>query len=139
MDYVMATTVPTSVLGGQANAVIGGLISQANSLGANFSAGDKIKLDVLIKGTFDKPKITPSFGGSAGGASPTENLKAAAEAEFNKQKNELEKKAREEADKLKKQAEDRAKIEADKLAKEAEKRAKKEAGNLLNGLFGKPK
>ena len=139
MDYVISTEVPTSVLGGQANAVIGGLISQANSLGANFSAGDKIKLDVLIKGTFDKPKITPSFGGSAGGASPTENLKAAAEAEFNKQKDELEKKAREEAAELQKQAEDRARIEVDNLAKEAEKRAKKEAGNLLNGLFGKPK
>ncbi|MGK0383716.1 MAG: hypothetical protein ACJAVL_000448 [Bacteroidia bacterium] len=139
MDYVMVTTVPTSVLGGQANAVIGGLISQANSLGANFSAGDKIKLDILIKGTFDKPKITPSFGGSAGGASPTENLKAAAEAEFNKQKDELEKKAREEADKLKKQAEDRARAEAEKLRKQAEKAAKDKAGDALKGLFGRPK
>ena len=139
MDYVMATTVPTSVLGGQANAVIGGLISQANSLGANFSAGDKIKLDILIKGTFDKPKITPSFGGSAGGVSPTENLKAAAEAEFNKQKDELEKKAREEADKLKKQAEDRARAEAEKLRKQAEKEAKDKAGDALKGLFGRPK
>ena len=139
MDYVMATTVPTAALGGQANAVIGGLVSQANKLGANFSAGDKIKLDILIKGTFDKPKITPSFGGSAGGATPTENLKAAAEAEFNKQKEELEKKAREEADKLKKQAEDRAKTEAEKLRKQAEKAAKDKAGDALKGLFGKPK
>ena len=139
MDYVMATTVPTAALGGQANAVIGGLVSQANKLGANFSAGDKIKLDILIKGTFDKPKITPSFGGSAGGATPTENLKAAAEAEFNKQKEELEKKAREEADKLKKQAEDRAKAEAEKLRKQAEKAAKDKAGDALKGLFGKPK
>jgi uncharacterized protein involved in outer membrane biogenesis len=139
MDYVMGTEVPTSLLGSQANAVIGGLMSQANKLGGNFSAGDKIKLDILIKGTFDKPKITPSFGGSAGGASPTENLKAAAEAEFNKQKDELEKKAREEVDKLKKQAEERAKAEAEKLRKQAEKAAKDKAGDALKGLFGRPK
>ncbi|MGB1317810.1 MAG: AsmA-like C-terminal region-containing protein, partial [Flavobacteriales bacterium] len=139
MDYVMATEVPTAALGSQANAVIGGLVSQANSLGANFSAGDKVKVDILIKGTFDKPKITPSFGGTSGGGSPTENLKAAAEEEFNKQKDELERKAREEADRIRKEAEERARKEAEKLAKEAEERAKKEAGNLLNGLFGKPK
>ena len=139
MDYVMATEVPTSALGSQANAVIGGLVSQANKLGANFTAGDKIKVDILIKGTFAKPIITPSFGGSSGGASPTENLKAAAEAEFNKAKDELESKAREEAAKLQKQAEDRARVEAEKLKKEAEERAKKEAGNALKGLFGKPK
>ena len=139
MDYVMATEVPTSALGSQANAVIGGLVSQANALGANFSAGDKIKVDILIKGTFDKPKITPSFGGSSGGDTPTENLKAAAEAEFNKQKDELEVKAREEAAKLQKQAEDRAKAEAERLRREAEKAAKDKAGDALKGLFGKPK
>ncbi len=139
MDYVMATKVPTSALGSQANAVIGGLVSQANALGASFTAGSDIKVDILIKGTFDKPKITPSFGGSSGGASPTENLKAAAEAELKKQQEELEKRAREEAARLQKQVEDRARAEAEKLRKEAEERAKKEAGNALKGLFGKPK
>ncbi len=139
MDYVMATKVPTSALGSQANAVIGGLMSQANSLGASFTAGSDIKVDILIKGTFDKPKITPSFGGSSGGASPTENLKAAAEAELKKQQEELEKRAREEAARLQKQVEDRARAEAEKLRKEAEERAKKEGGNALKGLFGKPK
>lgn len=139
MDYVIGTTVPTSALGGQANAVIGNLVSQANSLGANFTAGDKIKVDILVKGTFDKPKITPSFGGSGGGASPSEDLKAQAEAELKKQQEELERRAREEAAKLQKQAEDRARAEAEKLRKQAEERAKKEAENALKGLFGKPK
>ncbi|MCF8277984.1 MAG: AsmA family protein [Flavobacteriales bacterium] len=147
MDYVIGTTVPTSALGSQANAVIGGLVSQANALGANFSAGSEIKVDILVKGTFKDPKITPSFGGAGGGASPTENLKAAAEAEFNKAKDELEKKAREEAAKLQKEAEDRARKEAEKLAKEAEERLKQEAekaakdkaGDAIKGLFGKPK
>lgn len=139
MDYVLGTSVPTSVLGDQANAVIGGLVSQANALGAKFTAGSTIDVDILVKGTFKDPKITPAFKGTSGGASPTENLKAAAEAEFNKAKDELEKKAREEADKLKKEAEERAKKEADKLKKEAEERARKEAEKGLKGLFGKPK
>jgi hypothetical protein len=139
MDYVMSTSVPTSVLGDQANAVIGGLMSQANALGAKFTAGSTIDIDILVKGTFKDPKITPSFKGSGGGASPVESLKAVAEEEFNKAKDELEKKAREEADKLKKEAEDRARKEADKLKKEAEERARREAEKGLKGLFGKPK
>lgn len=139
MDYVMSTSVPTSVLGDQANAVIGGLVSQANALGAKFTAGSTIDVDILIKGTFKNPKITPAFKGTSGGASPVESLKQQAQEELNKAKEDLEKKAREEADKLKKEAEDRARAEADKLKKEAEERAKKEAGNALKGLFGKPK
>lgn len=126
MDYVMSTSVPTSVLGGQANAVINGLVSQANALGTNFTAGDKINVDILIKGTFANPKVTPSFKNS--GQSTTENLRKQAEDELKRQQ-----------EKLKKEAEERAKREADRLKKEAEERAKKEAGNLLNGLFGKPK
>ncbi len=126
MDYVMSTSVPTSALGSQANAVINGLVSQANSLGAQFSAGDKVNVDILIKGTFDKPKVTPSFKGT--GKSATENLKQQAEDELKRQQ-----------EKLQREAEERARKEADRLKKEAEERAKKEAGNLLNGLFGKPK
>lgn len=140
MDYVMGTSVPTSVLGDQANAVIGGLVSQANALGANFSAGSTIDVDLLITGTFDKPKVTPSFkGSSGGGGSAVDNLKAQAEAELKKQQEELERRAREEAAKLQREAEERARKEAERLRKEAEERAKKEAGNLLNGLFNKPK
>jgi len=136
MDYVMGTSVPTSALGGQANSVINGLVSQANSLGAKFTAGDKIDVDILIKGTFKNPKITPSFKNS--GKSATEDLKKQAEEEFKKQKEELERKAKEEADRLKREAEERARKEAERLKKEAEERAKKEAGKAIKGLFGKP-
>lgn len=136
MDYVMSTSVPTSALGSQANSVINGLVSQANSLGAKFSAGDKIDVDILIKGTFKEPKITPSFKNS--GKSATEDLKKQAQEEFDKQKKELERKAKEEADRLKREAEERARKEAERLKKEAEERAKKEAGKALKGLFGKP-
>jgi hypothetical protein len=138
MDYVIGTMVPASALGEQANAVIGNLLSQANSLGANFTAGDKIKFDILVKGTFDNPKITPVFGGSSG-ESASENLKVQAEVEIKKQQEELEKRAREEAEKLQRELEEQTRKEAERLQREAEERAKKEAGNLLNGLFGKPK
>lgn len=141
MDYVMSTSVPTSALGGQANAVINGLVSQANSLGAKFSAGSTIDVDILIKGTFKNPKITPAFKGSGGGGTGNvvDDLKSQAEAELKKQQEELERKAREEADRLKREAEERARQEAERLKKEAEDRAKKEAENALKGLFGKPK
>jgi len=160
MDYVMKTSIPTAALGSQANAVIGGLSSAAKGFGVNLGATDKIDVDLLVKGTFAKPIITPTFGGK-GGANMGESLKNMAEDEINKQKEELERKAREEADKLKnqaeqeaaklkgqaeqeaarikKEAEDKAKKEADRLKKEAEAKAKKEAENKLKGIFGKPK
>jgi len=160
MDYVMKTSMPTAALGAQAGAVIGGLSASASKFGVNLGATDKIDVDLLVKGTFAKPIITPSFGGK-GGASVGESLKNMAEDEFNKQKDELERKAREEADKLKgqaeqeaakvrqqaeqeaarlkKEAEDKAKAEADRLKKEAEQKAKKEAEDRLKGVFGKPK
>lgn len=148
LDYVMQTSVPTAALGSQVNNIVGGLVAQANSLGTNFTVGDKIDVDILIKGTSDKPKITPRFGGtSGGGASATEDLKKQAEEELKRQQEELERKAKAEADKLKKQveaeakrlqeeAERKAKAEAERLRKEAEEKAKKEGEKILNGLFG---
>lgn len=160
MDYVVKTSIPTAALGAQAGAVIGGLSSAASKFGVNLGASDKINVDLLVKGTFAKPIIVPTFGG-AGGANMGESLKNMAVDELNKQKDELERKAREEADKLKnqaeqeaaklkqqaeqeaarlkKEAEDRAKAEAEKLKREAEQRAKKEAEDRLKGVFGKPK
>ncbi|MBI1289298.1 MAG: AsmA family protein [Flavobacteriales bacterium] len=141
MDYVISTSVPTSALGSQANAVINGLVAQANSLGAKFSAGNSIDVDILVKGTFKDPKITPAFKGTSGGGTGNvvEDLKQQAQDELKKQQEELERKAKEEADRLKREAEERARAEAERLKKEAEDRAKKEAENALKGLFGKPK
>jgi uncharacterized protein involved in outer membrane biogenesis len=149
MDYVVKTSIPTAALGAQAGAVIGGLSSAASKFGVNLGTSDKINVNLLVKGTFAKPVIVPTFG-SAGGASTGESIKNMAVDELNKQKDELEQKAREEVDKLKnqaeqeaarlkKEAEDRARAEAERLKKEAEKRAKKEAEDRLKGIFGKPK
>jgi hypothetical protein len=160
MDYVVKTSMPTAALGAQAGAVIGNLSSAASKFGVNLGSTDKIDVNLLVKGTFAKPAITPTFG-SSGGTSAGESLKNMAEDELNKQKEELERKAREEADKLKnqaqqeadkvkqqaeqeaarlkKEAEERARREAERLKKEAEDRAKKEAEDRLKGIFGKPK
>ena len=150
MDYVMATKVPTAALGSEVNALMGSLVSSVNSLGANFSVGDEINVDLLITGTTDKPKITPKFGGTSGKGGVAADLKAQAEAELKKQQEELERKAREEAAKLQQQAEAelkkqqeelerKAKEEAERLQREAERKAKEEADKLLKGIFGKPK
>ncbi|MFT4524003.1 MAG: hypothetical protein ACI85F_000144 [Bacteroidia bacterium] len=149
MDYVMATKVPTAILGAQVNALMGTLTSAVNGLGANVSVGDEIKVDLVITGTTDKPKITPRFGGSSGGGAGVD-LKAQAAAELKKQQEALENLARDEAAKLQQQAEaelkkqqaeleKKAREEAARLQKEAEKKVEEEAGKLLNGLFGKPK
>lgn len=149
MDYVMATTVPTSALGSQVNALMGSLTSAVNGLGANVSVGDKIKVDLLITGTTEKPKITPRFGGSNSGGAAVD-LKAQAAAELKRQQAALGQMAKDEADKLQQQAEaelkkqqaaleKKAREEAARLQKEAEKKVGEEAGKLLNGLFGKPK
>ena len=157
IDYTMKFEIPRSEFGSQANALVDGLLSQANSKGAKLSMGDKVNLDVLVGGTVSKPTIKTGLNGS--GASLMDNLKNQAKAELDKQKTELEAKAKAEVDKLKSQAqaqvdaekakaqaeiekqkkdaEAKAKAEADRLKKEAEDKAKKEAKKQLNGLFGK--
>ncbi|MBL0048696.1 MAG: AsmA family protein [Bacteroidetes bacterium] len=157
IDYVMKFEIPRAEMGGQANAMLESIVSQANSKGTNLSLGDKVNLDVLVTGTVSKPLVKAGLNKS--GTKLIDNLKDQAKAEFDKQKAELEAKARAEADKLKaqgqaeldaqkakaqaeidrqkKEAEARAKAEADKLKKEAEEKAKQEAKKKLNGLFGK--
>ena len=157
IDYTMKFEIPRSEFGSQANALVDGLLSQANSKGAKLSMGDKVNLDVLVGGTVSKPTVKTGLNGS--GASLMDNLKNQAKAELDKQKAELEAKAKAEVDKLKSQAqaqvdaekakaqaeiekqkkdaEAKAKAEADRLKKEAEDKAKKEAKKQLNGLFGK--
>lgn len=157
IDYTMNFDIPRSEFGSQANAVVDGLISQANSKGANLSAGERVALAVMVGGTVSKPIIKTGLKNTAGGM--IDNLKDQAKAEFDKKKAELENQAKAEAEKLKakaeaeleaqkskaqaefdrqkKEAEAKAKAEADRLKKEAEERAKKEAKDKLKGLFGK--
>jgi hypothetical protein len=155
IDYVMNFEIPRSEFGGQANAVLDNLVSQANSKGAGVNVGEKINVNALIGGTVTNPTVKTGLKDAANDV--MNDLKDRAQEELNKQKEELERKAREEADKLKNQAEQKAKEEADKLKqeaekkkkeledktrqeaekkkKEAEKKAKEEAEKKLKGLF----
>ena len=155
IDYVMNFEIPRSEFGGQANAVLDNLVSQANSKGAGVNVGEKINVNALIGGTVTNPSVKTGLKDAA--KDVMNDLKDRAQEELNKQKEELERKAREEADKLKNQAEQKVKEEADKLKqeaekkkkeleakakqeadkakKEAEKKAKEEAEKKLKGLF----
>ena len=157
LDYKMIFEILRSDFGGAANIVLTGLVSQANSKGANFTAGDKVKVEVLVTGTSSKPIIKTGLKDAAKGA--VDDLKDKAKEELDKKKKELEDKAKAEADKAKAEAEARARAEADKLKaqgdkakaeaeakakaeadrlkKEAEAKAKKEAENKLKGLLKK--
>ncbi len=122
IDYVMNFEIPRAEFGGQANAVLNNLVSQANSKGAGVNVGEKINVNAMIGGTVTNPTVKTGLKDAANDV--MNDLKDRAQEELNKQKEELERKAREEADKLKNQAEQKVKEEADKLKQEAEKKKK---------------
>lgn len=150
IDYTMATQIPRAAFGSAANNIIGGLLSTANSKGANISLGDVIPVNLTITGTVENPKIGTDL--NKAGTKVMDDLKAKAAEEFNKKKDELESKARAEADKIKNQAEQKlndeklkagaevnrikkeadakAKTYSDSLKREAEKKAKDQLKNL---------
>jgi hypothetical protein len=119
INYTWNLDIPRSEFGGTANAVLTGLVSQAQSKGANVNLGDRVKVDVFVEGTVTEPKIRTGLKEAAGNLAS--DLKDKAKEEFDKKKAELEAKAREEADRLKKEAEDRARAEAEKLKGQADK------------------
>jgi hypothetical protein len=124
IDYTWSFDIPRSEFGGAANAVLTGLVSQANSKGANVTLGERVNVDVLVGGTVDNPTIKTNLKETANNM--VDDLKNRAKEELEKKKAELEAKAREEADKLKKEAEAKVKGEVDKAKAEAE-RVKAEA------------
>ncbi len=143
-DYNISMEIPRSKLGA-AGDFMDGLLAQSPIPGFN-ALPATVPVNVKVKGTVAKPKLSFAIGNVGGGTSAKDlakaeldKQKAAAKAELDKQKAAAEAKARAEADKLKKEAEAKAKAEADKLKKEAEAKAKEEAKKALKGLFGKPK
>jgi hypothetical protein len=125
IDYAVKMDIPTSTLPSAATGVISGLISQANSKGANLSMGNQVKVNILLGGTVANPTVKTGLKESTGAL--VDDLKEKAKAELEQKKKELEDKAKAEADRLKKEADDKAKAELDKAKKEAEARAKAEA------------
>jgi hypothetical protein len=164
LDYNVKLDIPRARFGGAANNALNGIVAAANSKGANFTVGERVKLSGKIKGSTTDPKVELGLKDMANDmASDLKNqaldlanqkkaeLEAKARAEADKAKAEAEAKARAEADKLKaegerrkQEAEAKAKAEADKLKaeaeqkkKEAERKAKEEAEKKLKKMFGK--
>ncbi len=143
INFPLTFDIARADLGSAANGVITGLISQANSKGANFTAGERIKLSALLTGTAKNPVVKTDLKDAAGKMG--DDLKNKAKEELDKKKAELEAKAKAELDKKKAEGEaafnkakadaeakaraegDKAKAEAEKLKKEAEAKAKAEA------------
>ena len=119
IDYVMATQIPRSAIGGGANNLISGLLSSANSKGANVSIGDIIPINLTIKGTVNSPKIGTDLGKI--GSNVMNDLKSKAEEEFNKKKAEAESKIKDATDKIKSDAEAKFNSEKEKATAEAER------------------
>lgn len=129
LDYLVKTEIPSDKMGAASGAT-SSLLDQFNqATGAGVSMPKTVKVDLVITGTSDDPKIKPSFGGvgQGGSKSTKDQAKDKAKEELDKLKKEAEQKAREEADRLKKEAEQKAREEADKAKKEAEERARQEA------------
>ncbi|MBL7924946.1 MAG: hypothetical protein JNL88_12165, partial [Bacteroidia bacterium] len=128
IDYSLAMNIPTSKLPGAATGAISGLISKANTKGANFSMAENVKMNLKLGGTVSNPTVGTDLKETSGKA--VEALTDKAKEELDKKKKELEDKARAEADRLKAEAESKAKAEADRLKKEAEDRARQEKERL---------
>ena len=135
LDYTMNMKIPRDVFGSEANSVLNNFISQANNKGVNLSAAEYIPVAIKIGGTYDDPKISTDLANLGGKIA--DDLKAAAKAEFEKQKAEAEAKARAEADKYKAEAEkklneqkEKAKSEADKIVRDAQTKAKAKQDSL---------
>ncbi|MEO5572152.1 MAG: AsmA-like C-terminal region-containing protein [Bacteroidia bacterium] len=152
IDYKLGMQLPTKMIPGAATSVINGLISQANSHGANMSMGENVNVNVKIGGTVQNPKIETGLKEAVKGA--VDDLKAKAQEEFEKKKKELEDRAKATADSLKNAAETKVKAEADRIKKEAEAKvkseterlrkeaaakAKKAAEDQMKNIFNKPK
>lgn len=130
IDYKMTLKTPTKELG--AGDALNKLQSQASGLGMSLKSAETVSVDVLMKGTFDDPKVSVSLKDAVGSVTDEikEQVKEKITEEVDKAKEEAKKKAREQADKLIAEAEknaqkirDEAKAAADKVRAEADKQA----------------
>lgn len=151
IDYVMNFVIPRKEFGDAANSVIDGLVSQANSRGANVSVGEFIDVEAFITNTILDPRIRTTL--KEKGKSAIDDAKKKLQEELDKKKAEVEAKVKDEVDKAKKEAEDRARAEQERLRQEAEKatnaakeranqeseKLKEEAKKKAKGFFNKPK
>ncbi|MDD5508550.1 MAG: AsmA-like C-terminal region-containing protein [Bacteroidales bacterium] len=117
MSFVLGLDIPRSEFGTHFNDVINDLASKINKTGLEFQAADKIKVDVIIGGTFTRPTVT--IGLKEAMKNVVDDLKSRVEDELREKKEEAEAMMKEEAERY------LAKVDsvAQKLISDAEKQA----------------
>ena len=68
IKYGVNLSIPRSMMGGEANNMVNGLVSQAAGKGVPVKLGDKVNLTVTIGGTMTSPKIETNLKSVAGDA-----------------------------------------------------------------------
>lgn len=150
LDYIVTIDAPTGQVGQAA-------VSALNNLaGTSFAGSDRMKVDLSVGGTSDKPRITGIDGGGEAGDAVKEQLadkaedalkeKTGVDVEINQDslKREAERLKQEAEDSVRRAVEARKQQVADSLAKasekakeEARKKAEEEAQKALEDLKGK--
>ncbi|MGB3947673.1 MAG: AsmA-like C-terminal region-containing protein [Bacteroidia bacterium] len=120
IDYTWNLEMPMSELGGQANAVAGGLMDQLNkTAGTNLKLSDKIKVKALFGGTANAPTVKVMPMGAESTQDVKEQVKEQVKEIITQKVDDAKEKARAEADKIMKDAQAQAakiKAEAQTLA-----------------------
>ena len=62
IDYLLKMEMPRKEFGGGVGSLFEGMSAFGSSKGVKVKVSDNIKFNIIIKGTFSKPKITTSFG-----------------------------------------------------------------------------
>ena len=66
INYAINMKLPRSLLGGQGNALVNNLASQAASRGVNINPGETVNLDLKLGGTLTNPQLKTDWKGAAG-------------------------------------------------------------------------
>jgi len=66
INYAINMKLPRSLLGGQGNALVNNLASQAASKGVNVNPGETVNLDLKLGGTLTNPQLKTDWKGAAG-------------------------------------------------------------------------
>jgi len=119
--YNLGINIPRNEFGEEANAVLNNLVSQSNQLGTDFKLGETVKLNAVIGGTLDNPKLEVDLAESGGDI--INDLKKKGEEELQKKLAEAKEKASAEAQKII--------DDADKQAKALIDEAKKQSDNIM--------
>ncbi len=140
LNYLVKVEIPSSELGSSVNNLINNLSAQASSFGIVFKPADVIKVNVRIRGTVDKPEVTPDFGSGAEGKTGTvketarETVKQTIDNAVDKGKEKLSQEAEEMGNKLIKEAEEKGqqlRDGADKAALKLKEEAEAKAAEMI--------